>query len=134
MIKAKDRRMDLPPGAKTRPREMIGIARLDHIGPDVIEHIEDDLRIQDQPVAGRIAREKIKPRRADGVEMQPSLALVAGRAAGNDEMMFVARMSNDMKPLFRDVTLHPAADRRVKLGDIANLHLLPRGRIFKDTL
>src|SRR5882762_1155675 len=54
--------------------------------------------------------------------MQPALAFVAGLAAGDDEVMLIAGVLEDVEPLLGDVALHAAADRRVELGDVANLH------------
>ena len=127
VIKPEDGRVQLPPGAQRGPGHMIRIARLDDVRADFVEEIEYQLRVQDQPVARRVAREKIEPRRADRMQVQTPLALVPSLGPGNDEVMLVARVGQDVAPLLRDVALHAAAHRRVKLGDVADLHARNRG-------
>ncbi len=45
VIKAEYWRMKLPAGAKRGPSEVIRIARLDDVGPDVVEDVVDQLCI-----------------------------------------------------------------------------------------
>ena len=76
VIEPKHRRVELPARAQRSPGKMIGVARLDDVGTDVVEQVKDELGVKDEPVAGGITRKKVEPRRADGVEMEPPLALV----------------------------------------------------------
>jgi len=112
MIKSEDRRVDLASGAQGGPGEVIGIARFDDIGPDIIEQIEHQSRIQDEPVPGGIAREKSslgERMYADGVAPRAR----SGLCCRDDQVMLVTRVLDHMEPFLRDVTLHSAADRRV---------------------
>ncbi len=47
--------------------------------------------------------------------------------------MLIARVLQHMQPLFRDIALHPAADRRVKLRNVTNLHTFSLGPAFIRT-
>ena len=62
MIKTEDRRMELGAGAEASPREVIRITGFDHVGPDIIEHVEDDPRGMDDPrgVDGRLASRPVR--------------------------------------------------------------------------
>ena len=88
--------------------------------PDVpFQTIDLRTKIQQRPVL-RAPRHK---RRTNRVNTRATICFELRLCAGNNKHMFVARcMFVNVIDLFMEISLHPAAYRRIKLGQVADLH------------
>ncbi len=103
------------------PRDLIGVAGLDDVGPFVFQDALDGFEPEQDAVAGGAGDE----RRCDGVGAG---ALVAGAGIGfarNDKDVLIRRVR--VLPyilyFFAHITPHPTAGGRVKLGEIADFQI-----------
>ena len=60
--------------------------------------------------------------------MKTSVLLVTVAHAGHDENVFVIRFARDEAAFLGEVATHAAAERRIKLSDVADNHRASKGR------
>src|SRR6266404_6829688 len=101
------------------PTDLIRVAGFNDIRPLALQNFVDCAQVQQSAITG-CAREQRRMNRIDSrssVRFDRSLP-----ARNNQHVLVVRRMLFDVRDIIVDVALHAAAQRRVKLGEIADLH------------
>ena len=106
---------------QSSPAELIGVGRLHDVRLLPVQNFFHCAKIQQCAVLRR-PRHK---RRTNRVNMRASVCFHFRLRAGNNKNVFVARrMPVDVIDLFMKISLHAAAYRRIKLSEVADLHVL----------
>ena len=98
-----------------RPREIVRILALDHVGPEALQRRPHRAVAQQQPVmpaSGHV-------RRGDGDRGRPLLGDHFVASAGDDHQMAVRSRFEDVPPFVQQIGAHPAADVRPALRQVA---------------
>ena len=119
MIKSNHRNSEPPAGGERFPCHLIRVARLDDVRPLAFENFFHGAQIEQCAVARR-AR---KQRRMNGINAGPlARDHFRFRARHDENVLVTGRVLVDVGNLLVNIPLHPAAKRRIKLSQIANLH------------
>ena len=118
MIKTNDRNPERASGCNRFPCDLIRIARFDDVGTFAFQNFFDRAQIQQRAITRR-AREQ---RRVNRIDARSAICDQLRFWPRNDEHMLITRrVILDVRDLLVHITLHPAAQRRIELSEIANL-------------
>src|SRR6266498_1048041 len=121
MIKTNHRNFQGAPGSNRFPSNLIWVARFDEIGPLPFQDFFYSAQINERAIAGTSGDQW----RMNRIDSGPPVARRLSLWAGDNENVFVlGRAILDVRNFLVEITLHATAKRRIKLGQIADLHAI----------